>query len=286
MIAAALVLLAALQEPVLPPPEVPRTRTVRSSVRVFIEETPKGEFEHDYYEQALPVRRQTGTGSLGSDIWFHTVCRPQEEDRSPILFTVPESKPMITISGAFAAPQINVSLPRKDPIFGYPRKDPVIITKAGLFGGGDSNSADGYDAPFLYGSDLDYVAAPDVTAWSPTSWLPEGTSFHLFARLLFGPLEIADVETDLQMYSTGPRLSVPLMRWGALELDTTLSVGPAYLHTGIGDAIGIDGGIGLRLSQFFSRSFSFIAEIEANYFRSSNVTAYGPVLNLGFNLSW
>ena len=79
---------------------------------------------------------------------------------------------------------------------------------------------------------------------------------------------------------------IPLARWGSLDLDCTISAGPAYLHTGVGDAVGFDGGVGLRLSQFFTRAFSFIAELEANYFRSSNVTAYGPVVNLGFNLSW
>lgn len=285
MIATALVLAVVLQEPVPPPP---RRRSLQSSVRVFIEEHPEGEYAHDYYEQPLAVQHRTGTPSLGSEVWFRTVCRPQEDDRSTIVFTVPDQKPTIVISGLLAEPKITVSVPGDTIIGDRRRKDPIISsTKSGVFGGSASeSSSDGVDAPFLYGSEIDCIAAPDVTAWAPTSWLPEGTSLHLFVRGLFGSLEIADIRTDLQLYSAGPRLGLPILRWSSLELDGTLTAGPAYLHTGVGDAVGFDGGIGLRISQFFTRSFSFIAEIEANYFRSANVTAYGPVLNLGFNLSW
>jgi len=285
MMLTALVLAAVLQEP--PSAAPPRRKQVTSSVRVFIEESPDGPFAHDYYEQAEPVLRRTGTASLGSEVWFRTVCRPQEDDRSTMTFTVPEDPSPVTISVTLSNPTFTVNIPSSSTTTtGNPRKDPIISTKAGVFGGGTADSSDGKDAPFLYGSDLDYVAAPDVTIWTPTSWLPEGTSFHLYGRALFGSLEIADVSTDLQLYSAGPRLGVPIARWGSLDLDCTISAGPAYLHTGIGDAIGFDGGIGLRVSQFFTRTFSFIAELEANYFRSGNVTAFGPVVNLGFNLSW
>jgi len=284
MMLTALVLATVLQEP--PSAAPPRRKQVTSSVRVFIEESPDGPFAHDYYEQAEPVLRRTGTPSLGSEVWFRTVCRPQEDDRSTMTFTVPEDPSPVTFSVTLSNPTFTVNIPSSSTTTGNPRKDPIISTKAGVFGGGTADSSDGKDAPFLVGSDLDYVAAPDVTIWTPTSWLPGGTSFHLYGRALFGSLEIADLSTDLQLYSIGPRLGFPIARWGSLELDCTISAGPAYLHTGIGDAIGFDGGIGLRVSQFFTRTFSFIAELEANYFRSGNVTAFGPVVNLGFNLSW
>jgi len=289
MMATAFVMALLLQDPAVPPLER-RRRPVQSSVRIVIEESPEGPYAHDYYEQWAPVEQRTGTPSLGSEVWFRTVCRPQEDDRSTVVFTVPEQQPLLILSGTLAAPQVHVSIPGDTFIGGVPRKDPIIGTKsskAGLFGGSSSDSpSDGNDAPFLYGTDLDYVAAPDVTGWGPTSWLPEKTSFHLFGRALFGSLEIADLTTNLQLYSLGPRLAIPIVHGTALELDVTISAGPAYLHTGVGDAVGFDGGIGLRLSQFFTRAFSFIAELEANYFRSSNVEAYGPVVNLGFNLSW
>ena len=289
MIATAFVMVLLLQDPPVSPPER-RRRPVQSSVRVIIEESPMGPYDHDYYEQMTPVEQRTGTPSLSSEVWFRTVCRPQEDDRSTVVFTVPEQQPLVILSATFAAPQVHVSIPGDTVIGGVPRRDPIIGTKtfkAGLFGGGASDSpSDGNDAPFLYGTDLDYVASSDVTGWGPASWLPEKTSFHLFGRALFGSLEIADLTTNLQLYSLGPRLAIPIVHGSALDLDFTISAGPAYLHTGVGDAVGFDGGVGLRFSQFFTRAFSFIAELEANYFRSSNVAAYGPVVNLGFNLSW
>jgi hypothetical protein len=228
---------------------------------------------------------------LSSDVWFRSLCRPQEEDRQPTLFTVPEQQPQCTLSGTIAPLRFNVDLPAGSSVTGNTRRDPIIggtkASKSGVFGAGGSDSpSDGKDVPFLYGTDLDYVAVPDLTLYGPTAWLPSETSFHLYGRALFGSLEIADLRTDLQLYGIGPRLGLPLARWGALELDGTLSAGPAFLHTGVGDAVGFDGGIGLRISQFFTSSFSFIAELEANYFQSANVRAYGPVVNLGFNLSW
>jgi len=273
---AALVLALVAQEAPEPAPKRP-ARTVRSSVRVIIEESPTGDYEHDYY--------------LGSEVWYRTLCRPQEEERSQTLFTVPEEQPLVILSGSIASLQFTVDLPPGTPVGGNVRQDPIIggtkSTKSGVFGGGGSDSrSDGVDAPFLYGSDLDYIAVPDLTVYAPTAWLPEESSFHLYGRALFGSLQIADLRTDLQLYGIGPRLGVPVVRWGGLELDCSLSAGPAFLHTGVGDAVGFDGGIGLRVSQFFTRALSFVAELEANYFQSGNVRAFGPVVNLGFNLSW
>lgn len=286
----ALVLALLVQDPVEPAPTRP-VRTVRSSVRVFIEERPTGEYAHDYYEQPTPTQVRTGGARLSSDVWFRTLCRPQEDERQPTLFTVPEEQPQCTLSGTLASLQFRVDLPPASSVTGNTRRDPIIggtkPSKSGTFGGGGSDSpSDGNDVPFLYGTDLDYVAAPDLSLYGPTAWLPEQTSFHFYGRALFGTLQIADLRTDLQLYGIGPRLGLPLARWGGLELDATLSAGPAFLHTGVGDAVGFDGGVGLRISQFFTRSFSFIAELEANYFQSGNVRAYGPLVNLGFNLSW
>lgn len=288
MIAAALVLALVLQDPAEPPPH--RPRVVRSSVRVIIEESPHGEYEHEYYEQALPSQYQSGNPRLGSDIWYRTVCRPQEDDRHPIVFSVPEPAPPVTLSGVLGSPTINIGDGGATLIGGGPRKDPQpgtkSVAKAAVFGGSSNSSSTDSDSPFLYGADIDYAVAPDVTAWSPFAWLPEATSFRLYARALFGSLDIFDVSTDIQLYSVGPRLGVPLAHWDAVRFDATVSAGPAFLHTGIGDAVGFDGGIGLRCSLYFSRSASLIAEIEANLFLSDNVSAFGPVLNLGFNLSW
>jgi hypothetical protein len=156
------------------------------------------------------------------------------------------------------------------------------LTGSSFFGGGGgAGKAASSDAPFLYGPDFDLLLVPDLAGW-----MPEDTSLRLFARALFGSLEVFDTPTSLQLYEVGPRLAVPLLKSGSLECAVTVSAGPAFLHTGIGDAVGFDGGIGLRFEAFFSPGFSFVAAVEANLYFSQNVSAFGPVFNLGLNLAW
>jgi len=278
-------LAAAAQEP----PEVPVTRRARpvrvqSEVRIIIEETPREEYEYDHYEQEQPVEYRSGTPGVGSGIWYRTVCRPQEEDRPIFLRPPPPSTLPLTLTGGISLPTITVTASRSRFVSGRPRNDP-IITKPALFGG-PSDGVASSDAPLLVGPDFDLILDPDLSAWHPTRWLPVDTSLHLYARALFGSFEVFDMPTNLQIYGLGPRLSFPLAKPGSWEFDLTISAGPAFLHTGIGDAVGFDGGIGFRAEHFFTPAFSFLAAVEANLFFSENVTSFGPLVNLGFNLSW
>src|SRR6185436_20827320 len=86
-IAAVVWMMASSQDP----EEPRRARTVRfqNDVRIIIEETPKEEFEHDYYEQQLPVEVRSGTPSVSSGVWYRTICRPQEDDSRPIFLRPP-----------------------------------------------------------------------------------------------------------------------------------------------------------------------------------------------------
>lgn len=284
MILTALALIAWAQEP----PAAPPRRRVRSEVRIVVEESPEGSYDHDYYEQLLPVEFRSSAGTARSSVWYRTVCRPQEEDRRPVFEPPPPASSALPlrVSAAFGRPRLSVtSIGTLSAVSGNTRTDP-IITKPSLFGGGGSSVDTSSDAPFLYGPDFDLVVAGDLTSWAPTRWLPDGTSLHLYARALFGSFEVFDEPTSLQLYGLGPRLSVPLLKTGAFDLALTVSAGPAFLHTGIGDAVGFDGGIGVRVERFFTPAFSFVAAAEANLYYSQNVTAVGPVVNLGFNLSW
>lgn len=268
-----------------------RPRPVRNEVRIVVEESPEGDYDHDYYEQALPVEFRTGPPGVTAGVWYRTVCRPQEEDRAPIFLPPPSAPPAVPplrISVAAGMPRLSVTTQRSAASFvpGGPRTDP-IITKPALFGGGGgSDTVTSSDAPMLYGPEFDLVIVGDLTGWSPTQWMPAGTSLHLFARTLFGSFEVFDTPSSLQLYSLGPRLAVPVAKAGSLEVGVTVSAGPAFLHTGIGDAVGFDGGIGLRVEQVFTPGISFVASVEANLYFSENVSAFGPVVNLGFNISW
>jgi hypothetical protein len=263
-----------------PPDPAPRRRSVRSEVRVLIEESPEGDYEHDYYEQTWPVEHRAIAGRATSDVWYRTVCRPQEEDRRPVFAPAATSPPLpLSLSLALSVPRISVTTTSgitTTTVNGRPRSDPIISTKPAIFGGGGGGSDTNSDAPFLYGPDLDLVLAPDLA----------GASLRVFARALFGSFEVFDTPTTLQLYGIGPRLTVPLVKTGSLEAALVVSAGPAFLHTGIGDAVGFDGGVGVRLETFFSATASFVAAVEGNLYFSRNVSALGPVVNLGLNLSW
>lgn len=270
------------------PEEPRRSRPVRvqNDVRILIEEAPREEFEHDHYEQLFPVEHRSGTATLSSGVWYRTVCRPQDDDPRPIFLRQqpPPSLPLSLTAGV-SIPNVSVTAGRKIIVGGRPRSDP-IITKPALFGGGGSDSVTSSDMPLLVGPDFDLVLDSDLPTSSGARWLPAQTSLHLYARALFGSFEVFDTPTSLQLYGLGPRLSVPLVKSGPLEIALTVSAGPAFLHTGIGDAVGFDGGIGVRAEHFFTPAFSFLAAAEANLFFSETVTAFGPVVNLGLNLSW
>ena len=286
LLAAIVWMAASAQEPSDPPaPRRARPMRVQSDVRILIEETPKEEYEYDYYEQQQPVEYRSGTPRAGSGVWYHTVCRPQEEDRVPIFLRPQPSVLPLSLSGAISIPSITVSANRKLFVIGSPRRDP-IITKPALFGGGGPGTVSSSDSPLLYGPDFDLLLEPDLSAWHPTRWLPAETSLHLYARVLFGSFEVFDTPTNLQLYGLGPRLTIPLAKPPSWEFAVTVSAGPAFLHTGIGDAVGFDGGIGLRAEHFFTPTFSFLAAVEANLYFSETVTSFGPLVNLGFNLSW
>jgi len=282
---AAVVWLTALAQD---PEEPHRGRPVRvqNDVRILIEETPTEEFEHDYYEQQFPVEHRAGTRSVSSGVWYRTVCRPQEEDPRPI-FLRPAPSPSLPLSltAGISLPRLSVTAGRKMIVGGRTRNDP-IITKPAFFGGGASDTVTSSDLPLLYGPDFDLIVDSDLSAWAPARWLPAQTSLHFYARVLFGSFEVFDTPTSLQLYGIGPRLSIPLSRSNSLEFAVTASAGPAFLHTGIGDAVGFDGGIGVRLEHFFTPAFSFLVSAEANLYFSETVTAFGPMFNLGFNLSW
>lgn len=277
-------LLALSQDP--EEPRRSRPLRVQSDVRILIEETPREEFEHDHYEQLYPVEHRSGTATLSSGVWYRTVCRPQDDDPRPIfLRQAPPTSLPLSLTAGVSIPQVSVTAGKKVIVGGRPRNDP-IITKPVLFGGGDSDSVTSSDMPLLVGPDFDLVLDSDLAASTGGRWLPPQTSLHLYARALFGSFEVFDTPASLQLYGLGPRLSVPLAKSGSFEVALTVSAGPAFLHTSIGDAMGFDGGIGVRAEHFFTPAFSFIVAAEANLFFSETVTAFGPVVNLGFNLSW
>lgn len=248
-----------------------------------------------HYDEDHPERHQQHPGSpylfppngfpdVNNQFSFHAnyyfVGKPQISSSPPLRFTM-------TLGGGMRTWAVGADSSLVSSISGNPLNlDPVVPTKPGAFGGTEDSDTQDSDSGLLYGPDFDYLIEPDVTGWQPTSWLPRQTSFHLYARALLGDVELYGVDTDLQIYSIGPRLRVPLLAANPLRVGATLSAGPAYAHTDIGDAVGLEFGAGVRTELFVTRSFVFILAVGLDAFSSNDVFAWGPSLNFGINVGW
>jgi hypothetical protein len=137
------------------------------------------------------------------------------------------------------------------------------------------------DTPILSGPELDVVLLQDVA-----SWLPESTSLHLLGRALFGKMELFDIDTDVQLYAIAAGLGVPIIDAGSFRLEGSLSAGPGFLKTDMGDAVGLSGATGLRVRQELTSNLSLFGVAEIEIFRAKQTSALGPAFNFGFNLAW
>ena len=260
-------------------------RTIRNQVHVQLEY---------YYDEDNPERHQQHPGS---PYVFPTDGFPDVNNqfslhanyyfvgKSQVTVSPPPPPLTMTVGGGSRSWTVGASSSLISSISGNPLSlDPIVPSKAG--GAGGSSDVEDSDSGLLFGPDLDYLVDPDVTDWIPASWLPKETSFHLYVRALFGEVELYGVDTDLQVYSAGPRLHVPLVTIRPIRLGATLSAGPAYANTDIGDALGVEFGAGLRSELFASRSFVFVLALGLEAFASNDVFAWGPSLNFGINLGW
>lgn len=203
----------------------------------------------------------------------------------------PDAFPLGTASAAFETPQMTVSTRFAG---GDPRVDPPIsrtrsresLARSRLFGGSGSHEDEDSDRPLLAGPQIDVPLKGDVTEWEVASWMPEGTSLHLYARALFGKMEVFDLEADLERYSIGPRLLVPLLTLGEFSAGASLSAGPSFLKTDIGDAVGFETAGGIRGQLLILDHVSLVGSIDLSAYASENVFSWGPSYNIGITLTF
>lgn len=173
-------------------------------------------------------------------------------------------------------------------ITGNPRFDPPITKSGplGAFSGADPGEQEDTARVPLFGPEFGYPLKNEVNEWGPVAWLPEGTSLHLYARMLFGETQLFDEDIHLQSYTLGPRLLVPLFSSDHCLLGATLSAGPAFLHTNVGNAFGFEAAAGLRLSLPLADSLCVITDVTISLYASDNVLSWGPGLTFGLAFSW
>ncbi len=183
--------------------------------------------------------------------------------------------------------------PDPDPRSG-PEPDPgpggvVLATFGDAFSdGGDSGGSSSLetDSPVLVGPQLELELTRDAARWDFASWLPSSTSLHLYVQALFGEMNLLGERSDVELYTVGLRVGVPLWTPTDFAFGAYLSAGPGWMLTDLGDAIGFDGAAGLRADYRLVGNLFLVAGLEANAFVSDDFYGWGPALHFGFNLSW
>lgn len=172
-------------------------------------------------------------------------------------------------------------------VIGDIRTDPGPTETRSLFSDpGSGGDLDDSDRGPMSGPELTVPLVRDLTGWRPTAWLPSGTELQVYGRMLLGEMEVFGVESDLRLFSVGPRLIVPLAAASWVKVGATASAGPAWLDTDIGEAWGVEMNAGLRADVPLIGSVSFVALGEVGLFATDDFRSWGPGLNFGITMSW
>lgn len=154
-----------------------------------------------------------------------------------------------------------------------------LLGGLGASGGGESVS--GSSSSPLFGPEIDYPLPSEAT-----SWLPFDAVVQIYARVLVGDMEIDGENTDVQEYSGGVRLAVPLWKPSEFMLSPYVSVGPSYLNTEFGHVTGMEAALGLRMDYGLSRSLSLVLQLEIDTFWASDFFSWGPAGTAGLTIGF
>ena len=288
------------QDPGLPPgvpAEDPRTRSAppppnfSNKVHVKIEQA---------VDQEDPILRRSMhpkfyTQDNGNEVFIDATTLYRMPERRPEvttpIFSLRASKLKFSTFGASGIanrfdPGMTQPPPDQDPPPPPPIDDEDPIpgpTKPLLVSGSGVSDS---DSPFIQGPEIDLSILDNLDQWRSLRWLPEGSSLHVFGRLQFGTLELFDERTKIEMYAVGPRLALPFHRGESFELDATIFAGAAFVKTGLGEAIGFDGGAGVSAQQKLGAGVSLYGAIEAELFLAKGTSAFGPAFNIGLKMGF
>lgn len=217
---------------------------------------------------------------------------PRIESPLPMTLGTSFGPTNVTITSSFSTTVqqifINGGGPRVDP----PPPTKLIdsaASKSSLFGGADDpGEEDESDRTLSYGPTLTVPILQDASEWSAFSWLPQHSSLSVYARILFGTFEVFDVDIDMKQYSLGPKLSIPVLGEPSdtFSASVSISAGPAWLRTDVGDAVGVDTAVGLQTQVLLSDRWAFIVGIEVEAFFTDDFFSWGilPVIGLSLGL--
>ena len=104
------------------------------------------------------------------------------------------------------------------------------------------------------------------------------------AAQLGGGVERVPLEDQVDDRPVEPSMRQPPT--GTAVPDAQLTVGPGFLRTDIGEAVGIDVGAWVESEIPLTGNLSLMAGLGVNGFFAENVQMWGPALTLGINVAW
>ena len=263
-----------------PPPRLQNRVHVRIQEYLDEEQTQR----HTRQPFSVVVQDEGSTFLLDHDRYFYG--RPKLKPKGRLFKTGFRSSVGVSrIHVRTPTPGLSVGNKRSDPDITKPGQRPR--SKPTILGGGsEAGYSDDSDSSVLYGPEFSVPIKEDLAEWDVTSWMPSGSSFGVRARLLFGEFEVFGRESDLELYSLGPTLGVPILAEREATVHAVLTAGPAFLRTDIGDALGVDVGASLESEIPITGNLGIVAGIGVNLFFAENVHTWGPAVNVGLSLAW
>jgi hypothetical protein len=220
--------------------------------------------------------------------------RPEDKDPAPqnlgasirvslLTLTVPAGSNSRFDPGAKSLPLISGQPPPIGDETGHPT--PIISKSAAVFASGTSASSES-DVGSFVGPELTYALKEDLSEWRAMRWLPEASSWEIYARAQTGSLDLFNSSVSAKLYGVGFRLNLPFYRTDSFHADASISAGPGYLNTELGDVLAFDGSVGLRVIQVLGTGVNFVGSAEFQILKSQDTAASGPSFSVGLDLSW
>jgi hypothetical protein len=116
--------------------------------------------------------------------------------------------------------------------------------------------------------------------------MPFEAHLEVYAAALFGTMDIGGQTTSAEEVAGGLKLLVPVWKPTNFVLSPFIAAGPAYLHTDLGHAMGMDLAVGVRGDYSVSRHVMIFVQIELDTFWGSGVGAWAPAGTAGIALGF
>ena len=244
----------------------------------------------EHYHQERPLIVDTETGTFKYDSECHWLTGIPLEPEAKVL--IPVTFPMVIPEWRFPPPRVLIP----DPIFIPPVTKPGVrpgltrasnnlqlVTKPKGFSDEELSQVtpDNRGGGVMIGPQIQVPLPAEITRW-----LPFEATVSVYGSILFGETEVYGLESDVESYSLGVRMNIPIPLNLGFSVNAYGFAGHGWLLTDFGNATGVDTGAGLQTAWQISEGVSLSLSVEARGYYSENVSGTGYGIVPGINIAW